>query len=118
MILNLRKRISNELAEETMICPHLEPLEKELLQKQVKELYRGQAWSDNCREWVYFDCIFLLDEVFERFHFDEKIITRHVHLGKHEGSEAGFYCRICKDGVMGYHPDMMNTTFPRKLLFR
>ena len=99
------------------MCPHLAPLEKELIQSKVKELFRGKAWSDNCREWVYFDCIFSLDEVSSRFHFDEDIIKRHIHQARHEGSEAGFYCTLCQDAIMGYHPDVMDATFPKKLLF-
>ena len=39
-----------------MLCDHLKPLEAELKQSGIKEAYRGQAWSHNCREWVYFDC--------------------------------------------------------------
>ena len=39
-----------------MVCEHLAALEKELIAAGVPITYRGQAWSDNCREWVYFDC--------------------------------------------------------------
>lgn len=28
----------------------------ELLDRGIAITYRGEAWSDNCREWAYFDC--------------------------------------------------------------
>jgi hypothetical protein len=39
-----------------MTCEHLLPLEEALLAEGIRETSRGQAWSENCREWVYFDC--------------------------------------------------------------
>ena len=38
-----------------MVCEHLYPLEQALLAAGIAETYRGQPWSRNCREWVYFD---------------------------------------------------------------
>lgn len=40
-----------------MVCQHLAPLENELIKSNIKETYRGQAWINNCREWVYFDAV-------------------------------------------------------------
>ena len=39
------------------MCEHLQALENYLKAEKIPEIFRGQAWSDNCREWVYFDCI-------------------------------------------------------------
>jgi hypothetical protein len=39
-----------------MTCEHLRPLEQAMIDAGMKETFRGQAWSNNCREWVYFDC--------------------------------------------------------------
>jgi hypothetical protein len=35
--------------------------------KNIKEIFRGQAWSKNCREWVYYDCILNIDKLKEKF---------------------------------------------------
>ncbi len=37
-----------------------------------------------------------------RFNFAPSV-TDHVHRGTHDGSEAGFVCNQCHDGVMGAH---------------
>ena len=69
----------------------------------IPETHRGQVWSDNCREWVYFDCILDLRSLRERFRLDE-IVEDHDHRGTHDGCERGFYCSRCHDGIMGAHP--------------
>ncbi len=86
-----------------MVCEHLRPLEEALQAKGFAETYRGQAWSEACREWVYFDCCLDVVKVRERFAFDT-CVTDHQHLGTHDGQEAGFYCTAHQDGVMGHHP--------------
>ena len=30
-------------------------MEQALIARGIRENYRGQPWSMNCREWVYFD---------------------------------------------------------------
>ncbi len=86
-----------------MTCEHLRALEQALLDAGIPETHRGQVWSDNCREWVYFDCILDLRRLRERFHLDE-IVKDHDHRGTHDGSERGFTCSRCHDGIMGSHP--------------
>jgi hypothetical protein len=86
-----------------MVCHHLRPLEAALEEKGFKETYRGQAWSKECREWVYFDCYLDSERIRQRFRFDPCVID-HQHLGTHDGQEAGFYCTVHKDGIMGLHP--------------
>ena len=87
-----------------MVCEHLRPLESELIGLGIRETARGQVWTKNCREWVYFDCWLDLESVRKRMAFDACVID-HVHRGTHEGSETGFVCRIHHDGVMGVHAD-------------
>ena len=90
-----------------MICEHLIELEKAITAAGFRETFRGAAWSQNCREWVYFDCVLPLDRIREKFQFAE-CVKDHSHCGTHDGQEAGFVCVIHKDGVMGQHPEDPN----------
>ncbi len=85
-----------------MTCEHLQQLEEEMIAAGVPITFRGQAWSDNCREWVYFNCY--LDRVAIRNRMAlSPCVLDHDHLGTHDGQEAGFRCSECKDGIMGIH---------------
>jgi hypothetical protein len=84
-----------------MTCGHLRAIEQAILGRGFRETSRGQAWSDNCREWVYFDCFIDTAAVRARFALAE-CVREHVHRGTHDGSERGFYCERCHDGVMGH----------------
>jgi hypothetical protein len=86
-----------------MVCEHLRVLEQEMLASGVKEIFRGQAWSQNCREWVYFDCYLDLPALRARFDFAPSV-TDHIHRGTHDGQEAGLVCNTCWDAIMGVHP--------------
>lgn len=83
-----------------MTCEHLIELEKAIAAAGFRETFRGAAWSDNCREWVYFDCVLPVDLIRSAFALAE-CVTDHSHLGTHDGREAGFVCEIHEDGVMG-----------------
>jgi hypothetical protein len=37
-----------------MVCEHLSALEQQMLSAGLRVTFRGQAWSRNCREWVFF----------------------------------------------------------------
>lgn len=87
------------------MCEHLIALENELKSRRVKETYRGQPWSKNCREWVYFDCVFDLDKVRTRLALPLFILS-HVNDDNKSGLEAGFVCDQCKDAVIGIHPQV------------
>jgi hypothetical protein len=87
-----------------MTCLHLSELEQALITGGFRETFRGKAWSDNVREWVYFDVCLRLPAVRERFGFDPCVVE-HEHRGTHDGQEAGFVCTEHQDGVMGVHPD-------------
>ena len=83
-----------------MVCEHLSELENALLTYGAEETYRGQAWSDNCREWVYFDVVLDIDALQSQFSFP-KCVEVHENLDERSGTERGFYCVQCKDAVMG-----------------
>lgn len=83
-----------------MICRHLRQLEQALIDAGFKETCRGQVWSKNCREWVYYDVVFDIDTVKSRFPFDPCIVV-HENTDPKSGRERGFECRECHDAVMG-----------------
>jgi hypothetical protein len=85
------------------MCEHLLPLDEALQAAGIKETFRGQAWTKNCREWVYYDCVLPMDQLRRAFSFGDHIKI-HVNLDQRSGTEAGFVCTICNDGVMGLHP--------------
>jgi hypothetical protein len=87
-----------------MICDHLRPLEEELKRLGVKETYRGQAWSSNCREWIYFDCFLDTESLRRRFELPT-FVESHVNDDAKSGQERGLVCREHKDAVIGlYEP--------------
>lgn len=86
-----------------MVCEHLAALERALTESGIAETFRGQAWGDNCREWVYFTCVLDLPAMRARFAFSP-CVEDHAHRGTHDGSEAGFVCTACHDAIMGRHP--------------
>lgn len=85
-----------------MVCEHLAPLEKELKDKMIKETYRGQPWSANCREWVYFDCVLNVESIKTRLALPV-CVEVHVNDDVKSGVEAGLVCSLCHDAVMGVH---------------
>ena len=87
-----------------MVCEHLVTLEAALVEGGYAVTYRGQTWTRNCREWVYFDCVLALADIRRSIALDA-CVQDHVHRGTHEGSEQGFVCRQDWDAVMGAHPE-------------
>ena len=83
-----------------MVCQHLAPLENELIRSNVKETYRGQAWTKNCREWVYFDVVLETATLATRLNLSP-CVKVHENLDARSGLERGFVCENCKDGIMG-----------------
>jgi hypothetical protein len=83
-----------------MTCEHLRPLEEAILASGIRETFRGQAWSDNCREWVYFACWFNLAALRQRHQLAPCVID-HSHRGTHDGQERGLVCAMCHDALMG-----------------
>ena len=89
------------------MCEHLLQLENELGEARIKETYRGQPWSQNCREWAYFDCVLDLDKIRERMHLPD-FVTSHSNDDPKSGLEAGFVCDHCKDAIIGIHASLAN----------
>ena len=86
-----------------MLCEHLRDLELAIISAGIAETYRGQPWSQNCREWVYFDC--LLDTATIRTTFDfAPCVVDHTNEDPRSGLESGFACKQCHDAIMGVHP--------------
>jgi len=73
----------------------------------IEITFRGQAWTKKCREWVYFDCYIDRDAIRKRIDLPD-CIEDHEHYGTHDGQEAGFVCKKCKDAIMGIHPRSLN----------
>ncbi|MBN2442755.1 MAG: hypothetical protein JXJ04_15470 [Spirochaetales bacterium] len=90
------------------MCEHLAGLEKELHELGIPEIYRGQVWTNNCREWVYFDCYLEFESLKKRFKFPEFII-HHLNNDAKSGLEEGFVCTLCHDAIMGIHQGVKNT---------
>ena len=87
-----------------MVCEHLLPLEHALLTEGIAVTFRGQAWSMNCREWVYFDCFLDIPEIRNHIQFPD-CVHDHSHRGTHDGQERGLVCATCHDAIMGvYEP--------------
>jgi hypothetical protein len=84
-----------------MLCPHLAELEKDLLNAMIPVTYRGQAWSDNCREWVYFDCVLDMARLKAEYQLPD-FVKHHENRDQRSGTELGLVCDRCKDGIMGY----------------
>ncbi|MEM9345344.1 MAG: hypothetical protein AAGB26_01880 [Planctomycetota bacterium] len=88
-------------------CEYLAPLEDSIVEEGIAETYSGQAWSENCRMWVYFRCVLDLASLRKRFDLPD-FVKDHSHFGTHDGQESGFVCTCCNDAVMGHHPQSIN----------
>lgn len=86
------------------MCIHLKSLEDFLKSENIAEVYRGQVWSKNCREWIYYDVILNPQKLKDKFHFDATIII-HDYKDIKVGSELGLVCTLCNDAIMGAHPN-------------
>jgi hypothetical protein len=91
------------------MCEHLTNLETELHQAGIPETFRGQAWSRNCREWVYFNCYLDLASIRARLHLPA-CVADHVNEDEKSGRERGFVCQEHHDAIMGV-PDP-SPTYP------
>ncbi len=85
-----------------MICEHLIELERAIKSAGFSESYRGQPWSQNCREWVYFECVLDLGRIGKLFEFSPYVKV-HKNDDPKSGRESGLVCDACKDGIMGIH---------------
>lgn len=86
------------------VCEHLRALEDELRARNHKVTFAGQAWSSNCRHWVYFDVVLDCDAVRKRLKLGDTV-TVHVNDDPRSGREKGLVCEACHDAVVGVHPE-------------
>jgi hypothetical protein len=86
-----------------MICEHLRDLELAIASAGIDETCRGQPWSQNCREWVYYDCLLDMAAIRDSFDFTPCVVD-HRNDDPRSGLEAGFVCEQCHDAIMGVHP--------------
>ena len=96
-----------------MVCEHLSAVERAVLDDGIAVTFRGQAWSANCREWVYIDGYLDTHRIRARFSL-AAAVRDHTHRGTHDGQEHGLVCDLCQDGLMGL-PDPIpgKPVFPR-----
>jgi hypothetical protein len=85
-----------------MVCEHLRELEAELMAKGILTTFRGQAWSRNCREWVYFDCFLDLKAIRARLPLAPCVVD-HSNDDPKSGVERGLYCSEHHDAVIGLY---------------
>lgn len=83
-----------------MVCSHLSELEATLKDSGASETFRGQAWSRNCREWVYFNVVLDTKALQQRFTLGPTVRV-HENLDPKSGQERGFECISCQDAVVG-----------------
>ena len=86
------------------VCVHLRALEDELPAKGVPVTFAGQAWSANCRHWIYVDAVLNGEDLKKRLKLGDPVAV-HVNDDPRSGRERGLVCGACKDGVIGLHPD-------------
>ncbi|HWB04569.1 MAG TPA: hypothetical protein VG796_16190 [Verrucomicrobiales bacterium] len=92
-----------------MLCQHLQPIEQAIKVAGIRETYRGQPWSMNCREWIFVDCFLDTAAIRNRIAVPD-CVQDHSHRGTHDGQERGFVCSACHDGIMGHYEKSPGTT--------
>lgn len=90
-----------------MTCEHLSELESELIGRGIPVTYRGQAWSHNCREWVYFDCYLDVESIRARLQL-AGCVEAHFNDDPRSGVERGLVCSMHYDGIIGLHQPAAN----------
>lgn len=83
-----------------MLCHHLRPLEQALQNAGIRETSRGTPWSQNCREWVYFNVRLDTEMLRQRFSLPACVVV-HENTDERSGLEKGFVCDECHDAVIG-----------------
>ena len=104
----LYRRAGNEkkiagLFRNVRLCEHLADTLQYILDRGAQISSCGQAWSENCHIWVYFDTLLDCDSLIKGLSLDP-CVQIHDHRGTHEGSERGLECTIHHDALMGPHP--------------
>jgi hypothetical protein len=86
------------------MCEHLHSAEQYLRASGAVEVWRGKPWQNNCREWIYFNCLFDPVALKQTLQLDS-FIGMHDYFDIKGGAERGLFCTVCRDGLMGIHPE-------------
>lgn len=78
-------------------------MEAEPIRRGHAVTFRGEPWSRNCRESVYFDRVLPIAELRARFP-PEACVTDHEFRGTCNGEERGLVCTAHRDALMGRLP--------------
>jgi hypothetical protein len=89
------------------MCIHLIDLDNYIKDKGIKEIFRGKAWSKNCNEWVYYDCIIDIEKIKGEIIMDN-CITIHEYNDIKIANELGFFVMIVKMALWDLVPIMNN----------
>lgn len=84
------------------LCVHLEPIRLRLLGLGASQSAILKIWS-GANNFAVFDAILDRPAIRAALPLPACVID-HDHLGTHDGSESGFACTLCRDGVVGLHP--------------
>ena len=96
------------------MCKHLIEIDNYIRNMGIEELFRGKAWSENCNEWVYYNCIIDIKKLKEKFILNN-CVTIHEYNDSKVANELGFICNNCKDGIMGFSPNNEHSKNKMKL---
>lgn len=88
---------------EKHVCEHLRSLENHLVSLGVPITYSGQAWSSNCRFWIYFDAVLDCAALKRRLDLAD-CVEIHSNEDPRSGRELGLVCSLDHDGILGRHP--------------
>ncbi len=78
----------------------LRGLAKKLIKQNTPVMFYGKAWSENTADWIYFDKVFDLKKIRNKFAFGKNIIE-HQNLDNRLGLESGFIDKTTNEGIMG-----------------
>jgi hypothetical protein len=85
-------------------CPHLEPLELKLAAHSIPLGPGGDSpYGPDWGVWFPVSCVFDEPSLRKRLALPEWVIYEEYD-GRVAGSDATFYCKLCKRAIMGCHP--------------
>ena len=86
------------------MCDHLRPLEDHLASLKCAVSFAGQAWSSNCRHWIYYQVLLDCEALRKRFKLPD-CVEIHANDDPRSGREKGLVCSVDHDGIIGRHPE-------------
>ena len=88
---------------EKHVCEHLRPVEDHLNTLNCAVTFAGQAWSSNCRHWIYYQVPLDCEALRKRFNLPA-CVEIHSNDDPRSGREKGLVCSADHDGIIGRHP--------------